>query len=341
MNLNNNITPLAWYQWKKELQSHRADYAYGRIVPLYVSSSSFIPFQIIVPADWNNPNPLQLTLYDTNDVQVVSSRVSSLNGFKIFQFTEYSVLAYIGNGAMGLTIPTGQYYAKLEYVYEEFNANNAYIGGAVVMYKGTVYIFVGAKDPGVWDASKVFLLTAQPITYYSDVFTVIDDISNYTKIEWRCSEDVIFDSGRIVYSYNDGGVNKTYSNIMYFAEQIGKPAYPFDEEGETRDGLFYVTKQVSSKTYKMVTFANEVMCDAMRLIRMSDIITVTDGYGRPYSCNTLLVTPEWQEQGDVASVKIEFTCNTFIKMIGRGFTATPQTNSAAIGSGEIASTFII
>jgi hypothetical protein len=32
------------------------------------------------------------------------------------------------------------------------------------------------------------------------------------------------------------------------------------------------------------------------------------------------MTPKWQEQGDLASVEIEFTCDTVAKKIGRAYT---------------------
>ena len=47
MNINNNFTPLAWHQGDIELQSNRATYAFGHIVPLMASAYSLLPFQII------------------------------------------------------------------------------------------------------------------------------------------------------------------------------------------------------------------------------------------------------------------------------------------------------
>ena len=57
----------------------------------------------------------------------------------------------------------------------------------------------------------------------------------------------------------------------------------------------------------------------MRLIRLSDIVVVRDKYGRTYNCDTFLITPNWQTQGDLASVEIEFTTSTVVKKIGRGY----------------------
>lgn len=55
----------------------------------------------------------------------------------------------------------------------------------------------------------------------------------------------------------------------------------------------------------------------MRLIRMSDFVTVYS-QGRKYDCDTFLITPKWQTQGNLASVECEFECATVVKKIGRG-----------------------
>lgn len=68
--------------------------------------------------------------------------------------------------------------------------------------------------------------------------------------------------------------------------------------------------------------APEFLCDVMRFIRMADYIHITDKYGREYDCDTFLITPKWQTQGDLASVEIEFKTNTVVKKIGRGYNIT-------------------
>lgn len=149
-------------------------------------------------------------------------------------------------------------------------------------------------------------------TWYSDMMTLVNDLSAYTMIEWYDTEDLYFDAGIINYQ---GG----YRNRLYFANELGKPEYQFEEEGESRDGYFFAEKQVSNKTYKCTILANEAVTDAMRLIRLSDIVNVRDKYGRTYDCDTFLITPQWQTQGDLAQVEIEFTTSTMVKKIGRGY----------------------
>ena len=93
----------------------------------------------------------------------------------------------------------------------------------------------------------------------------------------------------------------------------------FEEDGEERDGYFFPEKQISVKTFKCTILAPEYLCDVMRFIRMADYIHITDKYGREYDCDTFLITPKWQTQGDLASVEIEFKTNTVVKKIGRGY----------------------
>ena len=151
-------------------------------------------------------------------------------------------------------------------------------------------------------------------TWYSEVFTVVQQMQPYLKIEWYDESDMIFEGGRIVYT------SPQYHNFLYFASEMGKPDYEFTEEGETRDGYFFPEKQLSEKTYRCTVLAPEYLCDVMRMIRMADHVRVTDKYGRIYDCDTFLITPKWETQGDVASVVIEFDTATVVKKIGDGKT---------------------
>ena len=150
-------------------------------------------------------------------------------------------------------------------------------------------------------------------TWYSEMFTVVQDVSGYLKIEWWDIENLVFDAGQIVYK------NQDFKNTLYLCTELGKPDYEFEEDGEERDGYFFPEKQISVKTFKCTILAPEFLCDVMRFIRMADYIHITDKYGREYDCDTFLITPKWQTQGDLASVEIEFKTNTVVKKIGRGY----------------------
>ena len=166
-----------------------------------------------------------------------------------------------------------------------------------------------------WMDGQYYLTVRDGVqTWYSEIFTVVQNISSYLKIEWYNDDDLVFDGGRFVFN------NPQFHNFLYFATEVGKPEYTFEEEGESRDGFFFPEKQLSEKRYKCTILAPEYLCDVMRLIRMCDHVRVTDKYGRIYDCDQFLITPEWQEQGDLASVEIEFETDTVVKKIGRGYT---------------------
>ena len=152
--------------------------------------------------------------------------------------------------------------------------------------------------------------------YYSEVFTAVGDTSGYLKIEWSDKQDLVMDGSRIVYEVS-GSV--MYHNEVLLDTQLGMPDYDFEEEGETRDGLFFPEKMISEKTYKFSFLAPEYLLDAMRFIRMSDTVKVTDWMGNSYSCDMFLLTPKWQAPGFLAAVDAEFQTMAVAKKIGRSY----------------------
>lgn len=179
----------------------------------------------------------------------------------------------------------------------------------VILYPGTLPMGTNIMN-GIY-----YLVMGDGVqTWVSEMFTVVQDVSSYVKIEWWDVENMVFDSGLIIYD------NPKFKNVLYLCTEIGKPEYQFEEEGETRDGYFFPEKQISEKTYKFTFTAPEYLCDVMRFIRMADYVRITDTYGRKYNCDTFLITPKWQTQGDIASVEVEFETDTVVKKIARGYT---------------------
>ena len=148
--------------------------------------------------------------------------------------------------------------------------------------------------------------------WYSDVFTVVNDIEPYLKITWWDVENFVMDAGTIVYS------NPSFKNVLYLPSSIAKPEYTFEEEGETRDGYFFPAKQISEKRYRFNFLASEYLLDVMRFIRMADFAEI-EYHGQRYSLDTFLITPEWEDNGDVAVVEAEFNTATVAKKIGVGY----------------------
>lgn len=183
----------------------------------------------------------------------------------------------------------------------------AQFGYDVIVYPGMLPMIINTP-PGQYYA----MISDGFETWYSEVFTIVMDLQNYTKIEWFDLENLVFDQGQIVYK------NPSFRNVLYFPYEVGKPEYTFDEQGQERDGFFFPEKQISEKTYKITILAPEFICDVMRFIRMADVVVVTDKYGRKYNCDTFLIDPKWQTQGDLASIEIEFQTDTVVKKLGKG-----------------------
>ena len=202
MNINNNFTPLAWHQGNIELQSNRATYAYGHIVPLIAHYQTLIPFQIITESDAVNINSYTIALYNIDGTVKVANTGLTLT--KVAE-TGYDVLIYNGDALLN-SLPMGQYY---------------------------------------------LVLTSGNNTWYSDVVTIVSNTLTMTRLEWWNESDLVFSAGRIVYKYASGGQSVQYKNRMYFLEEIGLPEYTVEEVGDTRDGLFYASKVLSGKKYKM------------------------------------------------------------------------------------------
>jgi hypothetical protein len=170
---------------------------------------------------------------------------------------------------------------------------------------------------GSWAEGRYYLATRIGGEYYvSDVFTIVPSfaLAEYLKIEWWDDEDLVLDSGAIVYT-NSAGVN-AYKNTLYLPTDIAKPEYIFEEEGETRDGYFFPIKQISEKRYHFRFLAPEYILDVMRLIRMSDHIVITYK-GQEFYPDTFLMTPTWEGDGQLANVECEFDTDTVAKKIGR------------------------
>ena len=181
-------------------------------------------------------------------------------------------------------------------------------GYDIVMYPAIMPMGVNLPE------GRYYLVIQTSIgTYYSEVFTIVGSIAPYLKIEWKSQEDLISYGWRI--QYTSGSI--PFHNVLYLDTELGKPDYVFEEQGESRDGYFFAEKQISEKTYKFQFLAPEYLCDALRFARMADDVIVTDKYGRRYQCDTFLITPKWQEQGDLASVEAEFQTDTIAKTIGR------------------------
>lgn len=179
----------------------------------------------------------------------------------------------------------------------------------IIVYPGTIDLVTMLPT-----GEHYLLMDDGENTYYSEVFTVVPDISECLKISWFDQTSLQYDGGLIPYTDVD------FTNVIYLQTELGKPEYKFEEKGEDRNGLFFPEEQISEKTFKFTFLAPEYLCDVMRLIRLSDFVVV-EKWGKSYDVDTFLITPKWETQGDLASVEAEFDTNTVVKKIGSAINA--------------------
>ena len=101
---------------------------------------------------------------------------------------------------------------------------------------------------------------------------------------------------------------------------MGRPEYEIEKEGDERDGYFFMEKGIPRKSYRMTFFAPEYLCDALRLVPVSDVVKIWDtsrGASVEYDVDDVDMEVEWLEQGNYASVTITFHTDTVVKNLGK------------------------
>ena len=260
--------------WYSSIEQQNAHkwWTYGRVYPLFTPAGFLLPWQLITEHNAN---------WTVNTIQ--------------------SVFLYDANTGQ----QTGEDLAdtlRPMITKKEF----ASLGYDVWVFPGQLPVWNNLSD------GRYYLTLYLGSLYYSEIFTVVNDISHYLKITWWDVEDFTMDAGTIVYT------NPAFKNTLYLCTDISKPEYIFEEEGETRDGYFFPAKQISEKRYKFNFLASEYLLDVMRFIRMADYAEI-EYHGQTYSLDTFLITPEWEDNGDIASVQAEFDTATVAKKIGVGY----------------------
>lgn len=181
----------------------------------------------------------------------------------------------------------------------------------------TVFTFPGRANTGlnIPLGRYYFRIADTERSIVSEVFTVVGDVSSFLRLEWADIENLELEEGIIKY-------DDSFKHRLFIDSELGKPEYKFSEEGEDRDGYFFPEKQISEKVYRFNFLAPEYLLDALRLVRLSDLVVIKDKYGTKYQCDSFLMTPSWQTQGNLASVRVEFETDTVVKKLGRGYLAS-------------------
>lgn len=148
--------------------------------------------------------------------------------------------------------------------------------------------------------------------YISTPFCVIPGIetsSKYLLIEYWNDEKIAYPGGFIT-----TGVNNDFRYQMYVPATICKPKYEFEEELTKRAGYKFLELQTSTKVYAFTFVAPEFICDAMRLIRLSDYIRISHD-GEYYNTLNFEFDVDWQEQLYLAAVDCQFETDSIIQKL--------------------------
>lgn len=311
MNRNSNLNPLPWYETLGE-QGFRKHWAYGKVWPLIAHRDFLLPFQLKVPARAS----------DMSDIKVYMHKFDSDISFEVTDMLVAAGLTLDDStaslGYRNLVFPAS---FAFDWTIQGMDFNNDFnedFGGPDRSSIGRYYLSVVA-DLGLGDTK----------TWYSEVMTFVLDLQGYLKLEWFSLSDLAYDGGVILYTYGDNSAR--YANYLWVPADVAMPEYTFEEEGEERDGYFFPTKQTSEKTYRFAFLATEEICDALRIVGLSDKVMVTDPMGRKYECDRFSMTPEWQQQGYLAAVNCEFQTDTVV--IRRAQAYTPAQSGVALFEG--------
>lgn len=125
--------------------------------------------------------------------------------------------------------------------------------------------------------------------YYSEVFSVVRNINNYLRLEWK-GNGALFQSG--------------FYNLLYLDTLLAEPAYVIDEEGEEdANGAFVALSTKVEKTLKLETLLlPEFLVDALAGMALHEEKQI----GRYRDVSSLKLTPTWNRQGCAASVALSF-----------------------------------
>lgn len=284
MNRNSNLSPLPWYETIEE-QGFRKHWAYGKVWPLIAHRDYLLPFQIVFP---DTPSGTKFFIH-----QVESGRSFEITAAMSRAMYDTEVADYI------VGVFPAAYEIDWSVLGVDFNNDfDESFGGEDHTSIGRYYL------------SMEYTLDGETKTMYSEVMTLVDDLSCFLKLEWFSYDNLAYNGGEIVYTYAFSHLN--YANYLYIKADIAMPDYTFEEEGEERDGFFFATKQTSEKTYRFSFLTTEEICDALRIVGLSDVVSITDQCGRRYICDKFSMTPEWQQQGYLAAVNCEFQTDTVV-----------------------------
>nr|DAH58026.1 MAG TPA: tail protein [Caudoviricetes sp.] len=170
-------------------------------------------------------------------------------------------------------------------------------------------VYAKSVEPGVYRAEFTI---PEGETYVSTPICVTDGIetnTNFVKLEYWNDEKLAYPNGFIT-----TGTDNDFKFQMYIPTTFFKPKYEFEEEITKRAGYKFLELQTCNKVFGFNFLAPEYICDALRLVRLSDYIRFSHD-GEYYNALNFEYTPDWQDNGYLAAIECQFETDTIIQKL--------------------------
>lgn len=170
-------------------------------------------------------------------------------------------------------------------------------------------VYAKSVEPGVYRAEFAI---PEGETYVSTPICVTDGIetnTNFVKLEYWNDEKLAYPNGFVT-----TGTDNDFKFQMYIPTTFFKPKYEFEEEITKRAGYKFLELQTCNKVFGFNFLAPEYICDALRLVRLSDYIRFSHD-GEYYNALNFEYNPDWQDNGYLAAIECQFETDTIIQKL--------------------------
>lgn len=181
--------------------------------------------------------------------------------------------------------------------------------GSVLYVSPGSNVYAKSIEPGVYRAEFAI---PEGETYVSTPICVTEGIetnTNFVKLEYWNDEKLAYPNGFVT-----TGTNNDFKFQMYIPTTFFKPKYEFEEEITKRAGYKFLELQTCNKVFGFNFLAPEYICDALRLVRLSDYIRFTHD-GEYYNALNFEYNPDWQDNGYLAAIECQFETDTIIQKL--------------------------
>lgn len=170
-------------------------------------------------------------------------------------------------------------------------------------------VYAKSVEPGVYRAEFTI---PEGETYVSTPICVTEGIetnTNFVKLEYWNDEKLAYPNGFVT-----TGTDNDFKFQMYIPTTFFKPKYEFEEEITKRAGYKFLELQTCNKVFGFNFLAPEYICDALRLVRLSDYIRFSHD-GEYYNALNFEYNPDWQDNGYLAAIECQFETDTIIQKL--------------------------